>query len=129
MNADLALTNAEYKEFHENLGTGIVDRSGNDVSHVAPVVVNVTPAVSLGPVTYSFTVRSVGARWGDSANTRRLAPYTTLDSALIIRLPKSTTLTLTGRNLNDESYIPRSSNTSGRIAAPRGFEAQLTKKF
>jgi len=129
LNGDVAFTNAEYAEFNENLGTGVVSRSGNDVPHVAPVVVNLTPAVSLGPATFSLTVRNVGARWGEAANTRRLAPYTTLDATLNIALPKDTRLTLSGRNLTDELYIPRSSNTAGRIAAPRGFEAQLTKRF
>jgi iron complex outermembrane recepter protein len=129
LNGDLALTNAEYADFNENLGTGVVSRSGNDVPHVAPVVWNVTPAVALGPVTFSMTLRNVGARWGEAANTRRLAPYTTLDSAISISLPKDARLTLNGRNLTDELYIPRSSNTAGRIAAPRGFEAQLTKRF
>jgi iron complex outermembrane recepter protein len=129
LNGDLALTNAEYKEFNENVGTGVVSRSGNDVAHVAPVVATLSPSISLGPVSYSMTVRTVGARWGEAANTRRLSPYTTLDAALTVRLPQGTTLTLMGRNLTDELYIPRSSNTSGRIAAPRGFEAQLAKKF
>ena len=129
LTGDLALTNAEYEDFNENLGTGVVSRSGNDVPHVAPVVVNVTPSVSLGPATFGLTLRNVGARWGEAANTRRLAPYTLLDGSLSITLPKEIRLTLNGRNLTDELYIPRSSNTSGRIAAPRAFEAQLTKRF
>jgi iron complex outermembrane receptor protein len=126
---DIGITNAEYADFNENVGTGIVSRSGNDVQHVAPVVWNLTPSQQIGPVTISATVRNVGARWGEAANTRRLAPYTTLDTRVSIRFPKGTRLTLIGRNMTDELYIPRSSNTSGRVAAPRNFEAQLTKRF
>jgi len=126
---DLATTNAEYADFNENVGTGIVSRSGNDVAHVAPVVWNITPSQQIGPVTISATVRNVGARWGEAANTRRLAPYTTLDTKVSIRFPKGTRLTLIGRNMTDEFYIPRSSNTSGRVADPRNFEAQLTTRF
>ena len=126
---DVAITNAEYADFNENVGTGIVSRAGNDVPHVAPVVWNVTPSQQVGPITLSATVRNVGARWGEAANTRRLAPYTTLDARVLIRLPGNSRLTLVGRNLTDELYIPRSSNTAGRIAAPRNYEAQLTKRF
>jgi hypothetical protein len=39
-------------------------------------------------------------------------------------------VTVTGRNLTDEIYIPRSnSDVSGRIAAPRSFDVQLTRVF
>ncbi|MBI2150452.1 MAG: TonB-dependent receptor [Acidobacteria bacterium] len=126
---DVAFTNAEYADFNENLGTGVVSRSGNDVQHVAPVVWNLTPSQQIGPVTLSATVRNVGARWGEAANTRRLRPHTTLDTRVSIRFLKGTRLTLIGRNMTDELYIPRSSNTAGRVAAPRNFEAQLTKIF
>lgn len=126
---DVVFTNAEYADFNENLGTGTVSRSGNDVQHVAPVVWNVTPSQQIGPVTLSATVRNVGARWGEAANTRRLRPYTTLDTRVSIRFLKGARLTLIGRNMTDELYIPRSSNTAGRVAAPRNFEAQLTKIF
>ena len=129
---DFSYTNAEYAEFNENVGTTgttVISRSGNDVPHVAPVVWNLTPSQQFGPVTVSATVRSVGARWGEAANTRCLSPYTTLDARVSIRLPKASRLIFMGRNLTDEFYIPRSSNTSGRVAAPRGYEVQLTKTF
>jgi iron complex outermembrane receptor protein len=129
LSGDLAVTNAEYADFNENLGTGIISRSGNDVPHVAAVVWNVTPAQRIGPVTVSASVRTVGARWGEAANTRRLSPYTTMDANISFRLPRNTRLTLTGRNLTDELYVPRSSNTSGRPGAPRNYEVQVIKNF
>jgi iron complex outermembrane receptor protein len=72
----------------------------------------------------------VGARFSDNANTRRLGPYTTLDTSVSIRFFQGTRLTLTGRNLTDEIYIPRSNTDfSGRIAAPRNYNVQITKSF
>jgi iron complex outermembrane receptor protein len=130
LNGDLSYTNAEYVDFNENLGTGIVSRAGNDVPHTPAVVTNFTPIVRVGPVTFSMTVRNVGARWRDRANTIRLAPYTTLSSNLSIVLPKGARLTLTARNLTDELYMGRSNSESvGRFAAPRNYSVQLTKTF
>jgi iron complex outermembrane receptor protein len=126
---DIAITNAEYADFNENVGAGIVSRTGNDVPHVAPVVWNLPPSQQIGPIRISATLRSVGARWGEAANTRRLPPYTTLDTRILIRLPRNMRLTLIGRNITDELYIPRSSNTAGRVAAPRNYEAELTMRF
>ncbi len=127
---DLTIQNAEYKEYNENLGRGVVSRAGNDVPFTPAVVWNLTPEYRLGPLSLSATVRTIGARWRDTANTFRLSPYTTLASNISYRLPKGARLTLTGRNLTDKVYIPRSnSNTSGRIGAPRNFSAQITKSF
>ena len=128
--ADVAVTNAEYVEFNENLGTGIVSRAGNDVAHVPAVVVNLTPIQRVGPVTFSATIRRVGERWRNTANTIRLDPYTTVNASASVRFLKNTRLTLTGRNLSDELYIPRSnSDVSGRVAGPRSWDIQLTRVF
>ena len=82
-----------------------------------------------GPLTVAGSIRQVGERWADTANTRMLPSFTTLDSWVSIRLPRKTQLILRGRNLTDELYIPRASTTSGRISAPRSFEATLTASF
>ena len=128
--ADVTALNAEYVEFNENLGTGIVSRAGNDVPHTPALVFNITPMQRIGPVSVSATVRKVGDRWRNTANTIRLEPYTTVSAAASVRFLKGTRLTVTGRNLTDEIYIPRSnSDVSGRVAAPRSFEVQLTRIF
>jgi|GEM_PF-948787 len=128
---DFSYTNAEYAEFNENLGaTGIVSRSGNDVPHVPAVVWNLTPTTRINRVTLSATVRNVGARWRDNANTFRLRPYTTVAANISIDLPGGARLTLTGRNLTNEVFIARStSDATGRVAAPRNYGVQLTKTF
>jgi iron complex outermembrane receptor protein len=128
--ADATALNAEYVEFNENLGAGVVSRAGNDVPHNAAVVFNITPMQRIGPLSVSATLRKVGERWRDNANTIRLSPYTTLNASASVRFLRGTRLTVTGRNLTDEIYIPRSnSDVSGRIGAPRSFEVQLTRIF
>jgi iron complex outermembrane receptor protein len=81
-------------------------------------------------VSVSATLRRVGERFRDNANLIRLEGYTTLNASASVRFLRGTRLTVTGRNLTDEIYIPRSnSDVSGRIAAPRSFEVQLTRIF
>ena len=84
----------------------------------------------VGPVTLSATVRKVGERWRNTANTIRLEPYTTVSISLSSRFYRGTRVTLTIRNLTDEIYIPRShSDVTGRVAAPRHFEVQFSRVF
>jgi iron complex outermembrane receptor protein len=128
--ADATVLNAEFVEFNENVGTGIISRAGNDVAHTPALLFNVTPMQRIGPVTVSATVRKVGERWRNTANTIKLDPYTTLSATASVRFLKGTRLAITGRNLTDELYIPRgNSDVSGRVAAPRSFEVQLTRVF
>ena len=128
--ADATVLDAEFVEFNENLGTSVVSRAGNDVAHTPAFLFNLTPMQRIGPVTLSATVRYVGERWRNNANTIRLDPYTTVSATGSIRFLRGTRLALTVRNLTDELYIPRgNSDVSGRIAAPRHFEIQLTRVF
>ena len=127
---DYAFTNAVYGEFNENLGTGIISRSGNKVQQVPESIFNLTPTFRIGPLFFSSTIRYVGERWRDSANIFRLNGYTTLNSNIGVDLPGGARLTLTGRNLTNTVYMGRNtSDVTGRIAAPRNYGIQLTKVF
>jgi iron complex outermembrane receptor protein len=127
---DYAYTNATYGDFNENLGTGIISRSGNKVQQVPESILNLTPTLRIGPVFISSTIRYVGERWRDSANTFQLNGYTTLNSNIGIDLPGGARLTLTGRNMTNTVYMGRNtSDVTGRIAAPRNYGIQLTKVF
>jgi iron complex outermembrane receptor protein len=127
---DYAYTNAFYGEFNENLGTGIISRSGNKVQQVPESIWNLTPTFRIGPVFISSTIRYVGGRWRDSANTFRLNSYTTLNGNIGVDLPGGARLTLTGRNMTDTVYMGRNtSDVTGRIASPRNYGIQLTKVF
>jgi iron complex outermembrane receptor protein len=128
---DFTALNAEFVEFNENLPTGgIISRAGNGVTHVPATVFNVTPMQRVGPITVSATIRRVGERWRDTANTIRLQPYTLLNTAISTRFMGRTRVTFIGQNLTDEIYIPRgNSDVSGRLGAPRSFEIQVTRVF
>ena len=129
--ADVTALDAHYVEFNENVGAaGIISRAGNGVAHTPATVFNVTPMQRIGPVTVSATVRRVGERWRDNANTIRLQPYTLWNATISTSFLQGTRLTFVGRNLTDEIYIPRSnSDVSGRLGAPRSFEVLLTRVF
>ena len=65
----------------------------------------------------------------DSANTRLVGSYTTLDAAVGYRLRRGQHLTLRGRNLTDEVYTQSTSNTAGRIEPPRSVELTYAMSF
>ena len=132
LSGDLAITLGEFLEFNENQGTGFISRAGNVPSGIPDIMWSLTPSQRVGPLTFALSARTVGGRWADNANTRRRSQYTTLDAWISIRMPteNNTRLTLRGRNLTDELYIPGGgSNTSGRIAAPRSLEASISASF
>jgi iron complex outermembrane recepter protein len=129
LTADLSFTHGEFADFNEVVNNVNVSRNGNTPTNIPVVIWSVTPMQRFGPLTIAGSVRQVGERWADTANTRLLPSFTTLDTWVSIRLPRNTHLTLRGRNLTDEIYIPRASTTSGRISAPRSFEATITAGF
>src|SRR6185503_14748170 len=79
---DMTFLNDEYVDFNENQGTGIISRAGNTVPQFPATVWNLTPMQRIGPVTVSATVRRVGERWRNTANTIRLEPYTLVSMSL-----------------------------------------------
>jgi iron complex outermembrane receptor protein len=126
---DYAFTHGLFADFNEVVNNVNVSRDGNIPTNIPVVVWSITPMQRIGPASIAATVRQVGDRWADTANTRSLPSFTTLDAWVSIRFPRNARLTLRGRNLTDELYIPRASTTSGRIGAPRSFEAALTTSF
>ena len=130
---DVTFLDDAYLEFNENQtapATGVISRSGNTVPQFPATVWNLTPMQRVGPVTVSATVRRVGERWRNTANTLVLDPYTTVSMSLSSRFYHGTRVTVTVRNLTDALYIPRSnSDVTGRVAAPRNFEVQISRVF
>jgi iron complex outermembrane receptor protein len=129
LTADLSFTDGVFADFNEIVNNTNVRRDGNTPTNIPVVIWSVTPTQRFGPLSIAASIRQVGERWADTANTRLLPSFTTLDTWVSIRLPRNTNLTLRGRNLTDELYIPRASTTSGRISAPRTFEATLSAGF
>jgi iron complex outermembrane receptor protein len=126
---DVAYTHALFADFTEIVNGVNVSRDGNAPTNVPVRVWSITPSQQIGPVTIAGSVRQVGGRWGDTANTRFFPDYTTVDSWVSVRLRKNTRLTLRGRNLTDEEYIVRPSTSYGLVAAPRSVELTLSAGF
>jgi iron complex outermembrane receptor protein len=126
---DFTYTHGEFADFGEVVGTSVVKRDGNAPTNIPVIIWNLTPSQQIGPVTVAASMRQYGGRWADTANTRKLPQYQTIDMWVSLKLPRNLKLTLRGRNLTDELYIPRASVTSGRLGAPRSYEMTLTSAF
>jgi len=127
--ADYAVTSANFTDFIEIVSGLNVSRNGNTPTNIPHVVWNLTPSQRIGPVDISATIRQVGARWGDTANTRRVGSYTTLDTQIAYRFAKGMRVRIRGRNLMDKIYTPSVSVTSGRLEPPRSFDVTITRDF
>ena len=126
---DIALTGAQFDDFIEIVNNQNLSRTGNEPPGVPRVIWNLSPTQRIGRIDLTGTIRQVGARWGDNANSRRVGSYTTIDAAASTRLGRSARLTVRGRNLTDRIYTQSTSNTAGRLEPPRGFDVTLTTNF
>jgi iron complex outermembrane receptor protein len=129
LNGDLEYTHGKFAEFNEVVAGANVSRTGNIPTNIPVLMWSLTPTQRFGPVSVSMSVRQVGERWADTANTRLLPAYTTLDSWVSVRLPRNTNFTLRGSNLTDEFYIVPPSTSFGRVGAPRTIEATIAAGF
>jgi iron complex outermembrane receptor protein len=126
---DFTYTRGRFSDFGEVVGTTVVSRDGNVPTNIPVIIWSLTPTQRIGPVTIAASVRQFGGRWANTANTLHLPTYQTLDAWVSFQLPRSMRLTLRGRNLTDELYIPSASSTSGRLGAPRSYEMSLASSF
>ena len=126
---DFTYTHGLFADFGEIVGTTVVSRDGNTPTNIPVIMWSLTPSQQIGPVTIAGSIRQYGGRWADTANIRHLPQYQTLDAWVSFQLPRNLRLTLRGRNLTDELYIPRASVTSGRLGAPRSYEVALASTF
>jgi iron complex outermembrane receptor protein len=126
---DVSFTHALLADFTEIVNGVNVSRDGNAPTNVPVVIWSITPSQQIGRFSVAGSVRQVGGRWGDTANTRFFDAYATLDSWVAMRLNKNARITLRGRNLTDTLYIVRPSTSYGLIAAPRSVELSLSAGF
>src|SRR4029077_4694170 len=126
---DIAFTDAEYADFIEIVSGVNVSRNGNSPTNVPRVVWNLTPSQRIGPVDVSATIRQVGPRWGDTANTRLVGSYTTGDIQVGLRFMNNSRIRIRARNITDKIYTQSVSATSGRLEPPRSFDVTVTKGF
>lgn len=129
IDANGAVLKARYDDL---TGAGGIDLSGNRPVNVPQRTANLTVFYNFDPlpVTLSAAVHHVGDLYTSTANTVRVAGYTTLDAALGYRL-KGATVTLRGRNLANRFYAYWSgySATQVYVGAPRSVDVALTTRF
>ncbi len=119
---------AEYEDFNENLGEGIISRSGKTTTGVPDVVAGLFVVHHRGNWSINGGIRHVASRWANTNNSIRLEGYTTLDAAVVYRWDQLVG-TLRGRNLTDELYTSGSSALTPRLAEPRSAEISLKYTF
>jgi len=119
---------AEYEDFNENLGTGVISRSGNRSPGIPEVVAGLFVVRDMGAWSFNTGVRHVGDRWANTNNSIEADGYTTVDAAVMYRWNR-VVATLRGRNLTDEVYTSGSSALTPRLAEPRSAEISLKYSF
>lgn len=122
---------AEFRDFNENLGTGVISRSGNTPANVPEAVAGASVIRTFGPHWRVTTgVRHVTRRAANNANLIFTPAYTTIDAALSYTLHRWSA-TLRARNLLDDQYEEWA--TGGgliqRLADPRSIELSLRTTF
>ncbi len=129
--ANVAYTHAEYRDFNENLGTGIVSRNGNVPPAVPPVVTNlfISKQIANG-LLLSGGPRHVGKRAANNNNSLWSDAYTTFDAAAGFAWGNCT-FTVRGRNLLNEEYedFPTAAGAMRRLADPRSAEVSMRYIF
>lgn len=129
--AHLAWTwKAEYAEFNENLGTGVVSRAGNTPPNVPEVVAGIFASRDWGPWSVTANAYHVGEREANNNNGIQLDGYVRVDAS-VSRRWEHFSMSLRGRNLTDETYA-QSAGAGGlmwRLADPRSAEIGLRYEF
>ncbi len=122
---------ARYDRFIENVGGVATSRAGNLPPDTPERVGNLF--VTWRPISdlrLSGSVRRVGARTTNNANTLVMPAYTTVDFGAGYRLPQGE-LALKLRNLTDKVYATRSYGTGDQVllGEPRAFEISYAVRF
>lgn len=126
---DVAVTDADFDDFTEIVNDVNLSRTGNTPPGVPKVLWNISPTQRIGAFDITGTVRQVGERWGDNANSRLVGSYTTVEAAVGYRFGQGSRLRLRGRNLTDRIYTQSTSNTAGRLEPARSVDLTFTTDF
>ncbi len=131
LSANLAVNwTAEYREFNQNLGTGVISRAGNTPPNVPRRVANVGAWRDFGPWTAGATLYHVGQREANAHNGIRIPAYTRMDASVTRRWDQ-VSVTLRGRNLTNRQYTEGagSGGLMWRLADPRSVELGMRYQF
>jgi iron complex outermembrane receptor protein len=131
IDANLAWTwKAEFKDFFENLGSGVISRAGNTPPNVPKVVAGIFVAKEFGRLSATLGAQYVGERQANNNNGIQMPAYTTLDASLSYQWDRLT-ISLRGRNLTDETYadLAAGSGLMQHLGDPRSAELGLRYRF
>jgi iron complex outermembrane receptor protein len=127
--ANAAFTDAKFADFNENLGTGVISRTGKRPANVPKWVANLFVAKRFAQgFALSGGPRYVSDRFGNNHNSVVAEGYVTLDASATYTWRKWH-FTLRGRNLLDEEYEPFAGTTMRRLADPRSAEFSTRVSF
>ncbi|MFO0773192.1 MAG: TonB-dependent receptor [Nitrospiraceae bacterium] len=134
LQGNLTFLSARFADFSEGTGTSVISQTGNRPPNVPEAMANLTSIyrwqVPL-PFDLGGTVRYVGSRYSDNANTIRMQPYVTAD--VWISVPyRNVSVMLRGRNLLDKTYAVWADPaypSQVLIGAPRTVELMLLARF
>jgi iron complex outermembrane recepter protein len=126
---DIAVTGASFDDFIEIVNDVTFSRTGNTPPNVPTIIWNVSPTQRFGRLDFTGTLRQLGPRWGDNANTRRVGSFTTVDAGVAFRLNRSARIVVRGRNLTDRLYTQFPSQTAGRLEPPRSVDVTFRTRL
>jgi len=130
LDANVAVLNAEYDDFNENVGGQAVSRAGNVPTDVPERLANAWLSWKFAPQwTASAGMRYVGKRYGDRANTLEMAGYTTTNLALMWQPRTDTTLTLRAFNVFDKQYAQTAYYNTSQWFIGEGRRVELTALY
>lgn len=126
---NVAWTDAWYGSYAQNLGVGVIDRTGNTPTNIPEWVAGLFVHKRL-PAGFAVNagLRYVSDRFGNLNNSVVADGYTTLDAGVSCTFGR-TSITLRGRNLTDEIYEPVAGTTMRRLADPRSAELSIRTTF
>ncbi len=129
LEGNAAWTDAWYGSFAENLGTGVINRSGNTPSNVPEWVLGFFASKRFtNGFALNAAVRHVSDRFANNNNSVVAAGYTTVDAGVSYTWRRFV-FNLRGRNLTDAEYEPVAGTTMRRLADPISAEFSTRVTF
>lgn len=122
LEANAAYTDAWFGRYAENLGAGVIDRTGNRPSNVPEWVASLFASRRFASgFALNGSVRYVSDRFGNTNNSVVADGYVVADAGASYTRRRCT-FTLRGRNLTNADYEPVAGTTMRRLADPRSIE-------
>ncbi|MBI5426346.1 MAG: TonB-dependent receptor [Opitutae bacterium] len=129
LEGNAAWTDAWYGSFAENLGTGVINRSGNTPSNVPEWVLGFFASKRFANgFALNAAVRHVSDRFANNNNSVVASGYTTVDAGVSYTW-RRLVFNLRGRNLTDAEYEPVAGTTMRRLADPISAEFSTRVTF